>query len=255
MIDDPLDGFLPPNKTSPEGEGFISYSVLPKKELAHGTEIKNKATIYFDTNAPIVTNEFLNTIDKQNPASNITALPPETQDTTFTVNWSGTDAGAGVRSYDVYYAVNNGPFRLWQYDVTAAAGKFAGKIDSSYAFYSIAKDYAGNIEQPKTTAEAATTVVKRVTGLPGNLPDGFTFKSYPNPTDSKVLLEFTLPTAEHISLILYDVLGRRTTVMKDKKFGAGTHTVPYDLKQFPAGMYICELKGEKFTTNLKILKQ
>lgn len=158
LISDPADGFLPPNITSPQGEGFISYSIQPKASLPHGAQVKNKASIYFDNNAPIITNEFLNTIDKQKPVSAVTNIPSEVFDTTFTVQWSGNDNGAGVRSYDVFYKINNGPYQLWQYDVSLGENIFTGKTDSVYGFFSIAKDYAGNREQTKSTAERTVTV-------------------------------------------------------------------------------------------------
>ena len=42
--------------------GMFTYSVKLKRNLALGTQIKNKASIYFDYNAPIITNTTLNTI-------------------------------------------------------------------------------------------------------------------------------------------------------------------------------------------------
>ena len=45
--------------------GYVTYSVHLKKNLAIGTAVSNKASIYFDYNAPVVTNTTLNTI--QNP--------------------------------------------------------------------------------------------------------------------------------------------------------------------------------------------
>lgn len=163
LIDDPLDGFLPPNKILSEGKGFISYSIQPKAALLNNTVIKNKAAIYFDNNKPIITNEFINTIDKVNPISKVGLLPAETIDTTFTVQWAGTDAESGVRSYDVYYSINGGSFQLWQYNVTSTQETFTGKADSIYRFYSIARDYAGNIENDKTVAEAITTIIIKKT--------------------------------------------------------------------------------------------
>jgi hypothetical protein len=40
----------------PASHGFIRYRIIPKKELAIGEEIENKAYIYFDFNAPVITN-------------------------------------------------------------------------------------------------------------------------------------------------------------------------------------------------------
>lgn len=159
LVADPLDGFLPPNVTSPQGEGYVSYSVAPKTSLTHGTVIQNKAFIYFDNNAPIVTNEFLNTLDKVSPVSSVNPMPQQVYDgPTFTVQWSGSDNGAGILSYDVYYKVNGGEYKLWQYDVSLLSNVFLGQTDSTYSFFSIAKDYAGNIESAKTTAERVVTV-------------------------------------------------------------------------------------------------
>jgi len=41
---------LPPNVNPPEGEGFVSFTVLPKPDLESGTEISNTAWIRFDYN-------------------------------------------------------------------------------------------------------------------------------------------------------------------------------------------------------------
>lgn len=44
--------------------GFITYAINLKKDLAIGTEIKNFADIYFDYNTPVRTNTAINTIEK-----------------------------------------------------------------------------------------------------------------------------------------------------------------------------------------------
>jgi photosystem II stability/assembly factor-like uncharacterized protein len=41
---------LPPNHTPPEGEGFVTFSILPDSGLPAGTQIKNRAYIKFDFN-------------------------------------------------------------------------------------------------------------------------------------------------------------------------------------------------------------
>lgn len=53
-----------PDSTSDElnSHGFVTYRIIPKEALATGTKITNKASIYFDNNPPIVTNEVLNTL-------------------------------------------------------------------------------------------------------------------------------------------------------------------------------------------------
>jgi uncharacterized repeat protein (TIGR01451 family) len=48
----------------PGSHGFIRYQIIPKKELSIDAVIDNKAYIYFDFNAPIVTNVSRTTIGK-----------------------------------------------------------------------------------------------------------------------------------------------------------------------------------------------
>ena len=53
----------------PMSHGYVSYKIKAIDNLPLGTEIKNTAFIYFDFNAPIVTNTTLNTI------ANTTGIP------------------------------------------------------------------------------------------------------------------------------------------------------------------------------------
>lgn len=48
---------LPDSTSDPEGsQGFVQYHIKPKPNMQAGTQIKNTAYIYFDYNAPIITN-------------------------------------------------------------------------------------------------------------------------------------------------------------------------------------------------------
>jgi hypothetical protein len=62
--EDPLAGFLPPNVNPPEGDGSVVFTVAPRAGLPTGTQITNQASIVFDTNAPILTPVWLNTINQ-----------------------------------------------------------------------------------------------------------------------------------------------------------------------------------------------
>jgi uncharacterized repeat protein (TIGR01451 family) len=48
---------LPDSTTNPEGsQGYISFRINPAPELPNGTQVHNRAAIYFDQNPPIITN-------------------------------------------------------------------------------------------------------------------------------------------------------------------------------------------------------
>jgi PKD domain/Secretion system C-terminal sorting domain/Domain of unknown function DUF11 len=50
------------NTNEPASHGFVRFRIAPKAGLALGTELTNTGHIYFDFNAPIVTNTTLNTL-------------------------------------------------------------------------------------------------------------------------------------------------------------------------------------------------
>jgi len=43
-------------------QGFVKFKISPKKDAALGTAIENRASIYFDQNTPVITNQTLHTL-------------------------------------------------------------------------------------------------------------------------------------------------------------------------------------------------
>lgn len=158
LTTDPLAGFLPPDVNPPAGMGAVVYSVQPKSAITTGTTTCNQAQVVFDTNAALNTPTWCNTFDNSPPVSAVSALPPSESSASFTVQWSGTDVGAGISSYSIYVSDNGGAFTAWQQNTTATSAAYTGQIGHTYGFYSIATDLVGNVEGPKTVAEATTTV-------------------------------------------------------------------------------------------------
>jgi hypothetical protein len=62
LPEDPFAGILPPEDGTGRGQGHLSYSVKTKDKLEERTVITNRASIIFDVNEPILTNEVFNTI-------------------------------------------------------------------------------------------------------------------------------------------------------------------------------------------------
>lgn len=75
LPEDPLAGFLPANDSTGRGEGWVSFTAAPKGGLPNGTVIRNKATIVFDVNAPIETNEVLDTLGACSVTCTASATP------------------------------------------------------------------------------------------------------------------------------------------------------------------------------------
>ncbi|WP_081402834.1 CARDB domain-containing protein [Scytonema hofmannii] len=156
----PLQGFLPPNITKPEGDGFVSYSVKPKSSVENGAVIDAQARIIFDINEPIDTPAIFNTIDKSKPTSTVSALPSATNDTSFSVSWSGSDNtdGSALAGFTIYVSDNGGAFVPWLENTTLTEATFTGNAGQSYAFYSRARDNAGNTEDAPQSVQTSITI-------------------------------------------------------------------------------------------------
>jgi hypothetical protein len=157
--EDPLAGFLPPNVSPPEGEGSVAFTIRPRAGLPTGTAICNEASIVFDVNPAILTPAWCNTLDNGSPSSQVTqpAAPVQTS-ASFSVQWSGSDAGSGVRDYSVFVRQDDGPFIPLVSLTPETAATFTGQPGSTYAFYSVARDLTFNAEEAPATPDVVTTI-------------------------------------------------------------------------------------------------
>ena len=150
---------LPPNVNAPEGEGYVSFSIDLKPGLKNGTQIKNKATIIFDYNEAIETNEHMNTLDLMAPIAEMKEATVEGN--TATVTCTATDEGAGVSHY-LFYASLNGGEAHYLGQNTEPTFSFDADENADYTVYVLAVDRVGN-----TQTAAPATLTFNPTGIHG----------------------------------------------------------------------------------------
>lgn len=159
---DPFAGFLPPNLDPPEGEGYLSYTIRPLSTVTTNDVVDALASIVFDTNEPIETPLHFNTFDDEEPASSASS-PAVSNSESFTVNWSGSDTGAGIASFDLYAATDGGEFGSWLIQTTVTSAPYRGAFGHTYGFYSLARDAVGNEEDAPGGADTTTMVIRIIT--------------------------------------------------------------------------------------------
>jgi RHS repeat-associated protein len=169
MVKDARTGFLPPNDGNGSGQGFVTYTVRSARSVSTGAVIDAQARIVFDTEEPIDTPPIFNTLDAVGPTSTVKALPTTVEDTNFSVSWSGNDntGGSALADFTIYVSDNGGSFVPWLENTTLTEATFVGTAGHTYAFYSVARDNAGNVEAAPSSAQASTTI-----GTPGTLAFG-----------------------------------------------------------------------------------
>ena len=88
------------------------------------------------------------------------------------------------------------------------------------------------------TLRKASTSIGKEDGpeLPGRLE---LLGNYPNPFNAETRISFSIPRAEHVSIEIFDALGRRIETLQDGPLQAGTHTLRWEQASDaqPSGLY------------------
>jgi len=178
----PFAGFLPVNDPAiHNGEGFVNYTIRPKKDTVTGDVINAQAKIVFDVNAPIDTPQIFNTIDAGLPASQLNSTAEFINETTVRLNWSGQDVsgGSGLKSYTVYLSTDDSPYEIYEANLSDTSALISLSPGHKYRFFVLSEDNAGNREAFKTGAELfintgypelshAVSALKILAGLPAD---------------------------------------------------------------------------------------
>ena len=146
---------LPPNVNAPEGEGYVTFSVDLKPGVQNNAQIKNKATIIFDYNEPIETNEYVNTFDLVAPTTKM--LSAKFNGNKVTVTCSGTDNESGISRYKFYVCEKNGEPQMFAEEFNSKAVftiPDGGKVED-YTFFALAVDNVSNIQETPPAAIVA----------------------------------------------------------------------------------------------------
>jgi hypothetical protein len=81
----------------------------------------------------------------------------------------------------------------------------------------------------------------------------FSAKNYPNPFNPTTTISYTLKNSTHVTLTVYDRLGREVKVLVDDTKSEGTHTVDFNGSELPSGIYFYRIKTPEKTEVRKMI--
>ena len=93
------------------------------------------------------------------------------------------------------------------------------------------------------------------------LPSGYVLKqNYPNPFNPTTNIHYQLPERAHISLIVYDLLGKKVATLVNEQQNAGLYNIQWDIMNdtrtaVSTGVYLCSINAKGLTrTYNKVIK-
>lgn len=170
-----------------------------------------------------------------------------------------------------YGGANNDPKVLWQYINPVTTDGIKAVIPDNYPMYnSVFRAYRYTTAHPALQGRSLTRL-GTITGKTPNYlkPDdlvsavntsinqilsGYVLsQNHPNPFNPSTMISFSLPTTEHVTLKIYDALGREVATLLDERLNAGVHTVKFEPRESVSGLYFYKLITGKFSQTRKAI--
>jgi predicted small integral membrane protein len=164
--------------------------------------------------------------------------------------------GNGISTYNDVWALSLAGGPVWS--ESAPAGILPALRSWHTAIYDPVRDrmlvFGGYYDEPDGNTYYFNDTWALVWGTPVSVPgDDHTSASrfalatpWPNPSRGPVTLDFTVPQAAHVSLVIYDAAGRTIRKLEDGLLPAGRHSTSWDSRDrngrtVPAGIYLVRL--------------
>lgn len=78
-------------------------------------------------------------------------------------------------------------------------------------------------------------------------------QNYPNPFNPVTTIEYTIPHSMHVTLDVYDVLGRKVMTLVDDQMPTGSHAVRVDATGLASGLYLYKLETDNQSLTRQML--
>jgi len=111
-----------------------------------------------------------------------------------------------------------------------------------------------NYHQGAMRPSSGAGLAKAPNTTSSQLPTEFNLsQNYPNPFNPTTTIKYGLPVDAHVTLKVYDVLGREVQTLVNGNVPAGVHTVRFDATDLSSGVYLYRLTAGEYTSVKKLV--
>jgi len=78
-------------------------------------------------------------------------------------------------------------------------------------------------------------------------------QNYPNPFNPVTTIDYDLSEQSHVTITIYDLLGRQIKTLVNQIQDAGYRSILWDATNIPSGMYFYQIKAGEFVQTKKMI--
>jgi photosystem II stability/assembly factor-like uncharacterized protein len=161
-------------------------------------------------------------------------------------------AGSGSHLFathgrNIYYSSDRG--LTWSLSLADTCKYFEGMsfVVSGSNFTGWAVAWGGLIAKFSGILQSAEEIT-------GELPKSFALEqNYPNPFNPSASIKYQIPSTDHVTLKVYDLLGREVATLVNEVKQPGTYSVQWDATNVASGIYFYRLQAGDFTQTRKLI--
>ena len=131
---------------------------------------------------------------------------------------------------------------------------------AGYVYMWVEEDRSFGIHNPAFTVAILKAAIEELGGKTGinysdsEIPLSYQIsQNYPNPFNPSTLINFSIPEAGNVKIVIYDALGREIQTLVDNRMGAGNYTTDWNATSYSAGVYFYRITANDFVQTKKMV--
>jgi hypothetical protein len=167
----------------------------------------------------------------------------------------GTVRASSLTYYSTYLSIDPVSNKFTQKSAGCTEGLFVeGHLETSETMTGMVISCSTSLSCRDTIVFSSLVTDVKNQHADRDLPEGFLLdQNYPNPFNPATTISYHLPQAAHVSLSVYDVLGREAATLVNEVKPPGTYSVQWNAAAAASGVYFYRLQAGSYTETKRLL--